>query len=239
MWSISQQLIQNMLAHEQQAADLISTNELIAVAVDAQGIKLNLTRASQMASLINSICPKYGITTWDILEEFLATVLHESDCFRRKTESTNYTHEEVILRTWPTRFKNLAAANLYVRQPEKLANFVYGGRLGNVQPGDGFAFRGCGYIQMTGRSICTEYWNYKRSTDPQNTPATVEDTVLKIRTDDGWALDSSCWTYCISKKLIKASIDDRFLDVTKAINGGTIGLPERQRYYKLIKQLRA
>jgi len=87
---------------------------------------------------------------------FMASIAVESNGLRATVENMNYTTAAQIRKTWPSRFKSLAAAQPYVRQPEKLANLVYGKRLGNNQPGDGWKYRGGSLMQTTGRA------NYKK-----------------------------------------------------------------------------
>ncbi|MBU6156180.1 MAG: peptidoglycan-binding protein [Alphaproteobacteria bacterium] len=84
---------------------------------------------------------------------FLAQVGHESDGLTCREERLSYSAEG-LMKTWPSRFPTLETARKYARKPEALAEFVYGGRadLGNTQDGDGYRFRGRGYIQLTGRS---------------------------------------------------------------------------------------
>jgi putative chitinase len=89
----------------------------------------------------------------------LASAHHETGgAMIPRVENLNYTTAARIRKVWPTRFASEAAAAPYVRDPERLANYVYGGRLGNSQPGDGWRFRGMGLIQATGRD------NAKRAT---------------------------------------------------------------------------
>ncbi|WP_273794713.1 chitinase [Brucella intermedia] len=83
----------------------------------------------------------------------LATAFHETGGkIQPVRENMNYTTAAQIRKTWPSRFKNNAAAEPYVRQPQKLANEVYGGRLGNTEPNDGWFYRGDGLPQITGKS---------------------------------------------------------------------------------------
>lgn len=85
------------------------------------------------------------------LAYIMATAHHETGgAFGPRVENLNYTSASRIRAVWPTRF-TLATALDYVRQPQKLANKVYGGRLGNVRPNDGWTYRGRGLAQITGR----------------------------------------------------------------------------------------
>ncbi|UVM23815.1 glycoside hydrolase family 19 protein [Pseudomonas wadenswilerensis] len=81
---------------------------------------------------------------------FLAQIGHESGQLRNLVENLNYS-AEALVRTWPSRFTATSAA-VCARQPEKIANIVYSGRMGNTRPGDGWRYRGRGLIQLTGRS---------------------------------------------------------------------------------------
>lgn len=87
------------------------------------------------------------------LAYILASAYHEvGSSLQPISENLNYTAER-IRQVWPTRFASVSAAQPYARNPQKLANRVYGGRLGNGNEasGDGWRFRGRGYIQITGR----------------------------------------------------------------------------------------
>ena len=89
------------------------------------------------------------------LQYFLAQLGHESNGLTNREENLNYSAAR-LMEIWPNRFPTLDVAKQYERNPEKLANFVYGGRMGNVNPGDGYRFRGRGYIQLTGRETYRE-----------------------------------------------------------------------------------
>lgn len=188
-------------------------------------------RAALIAGFINDICPKYLINTPERLQIFVAQIAHESGEFSIKTESMNYTHAQRIVDIWPTRF-NLTGtggkknANDYVGNAEKLGNEVYANRMGNGDPasGDGFRFRGGGFLQLTGRESYQKYADY--------IVQDISDTATKVRTTDDGALDSACWEYAIDKKLI---YETDFVLITKRINGGLIGLAERRAYYEKAK----
>ncbi|PWL18811.1 chitinase [Falsochrobactrum shanghaiense] len=87
----------------------------------------------------------------------LATAFHETGGkMQPLRENMNYTTAAQIKKTWPSRFSTVAAAQPYVRNPQALANKVYGGRMGNIGANDGWRFRGRGLVQITGRD------NYKK-----------------------------------------------------------------------------
>lgn len=209
---------------------LLITGEQLKLIVPA----LTPDRAAIIAGYINTICPGYGINTKDILEEFLATVIHESGGFRIKEENLNYTTSERLRSIWPSHFKTIELAAAYCKNPAKLANYIYGSTaiaksLGNTNPNDGYAFRGAGFIQLTGRYAATSYAKYKSSNNP-------EDIMNLVRTDDKWAMDSACWVFAVLKKLIPHAINDDFTLITKRINGGLIGLQDRVYYLNRIKK---
>lgn len=188
---------------------------------------LSPARADQMAGLLNTVCPRYGINTPDIFHEFLAQVLHESGEFRAKVENMNYSAERICT-VWPSRFKTVEAARPFARNPVALANEVYGGRMGNNQQGHGWRFRGGGFIGLTGLSMYSAYAQYL------NMP--VEKVAELVRTDDMYALDSACWFFSVHKKLNDEAERDEQDKITKAINGGFIGKKSRDEYYELCKK---
>jgi putative chitinase len=94
--------------------------------------------------------PIYGaITSRDRLADFLAQTANETGGYRVFVENLNYS-AEALRRTWPTRFDAASAAE-YARKPEQIAAKVYGDRMGNLTPAEGWAFRGRGMLQLTGR----------------------------------------------------------------------------------------
>lgn len=150
---------------------------------------------------------------------------HESQHFRRLSENLFYTTASRIRAVWPSRFRTEAAAEPFTRNPEKLAEKVYGGRrdLGNDQPGDGFRFRGRGYLQLTGRANYREFGGLigvDLLADPEKA----------AEPETAWLL-AAC--YMATRKLQRRSVfewaDRNDLEkVTKAINGGLNGLDDRR-----------
>lgn len=180
-------------------------------------------RCEEMADLLNELGTKYGVTTKDVFHELLANLLQESGEFNHKRENMSYSAKRMMA-VWPSRFKTLASAEPYAHNPVKLANLVYGGRMGNTMPNDGWDFRGGGFIGLTGREVYTKYAHYAGY---DNVVSCAED----VRNSDRAALDSAYWFFCVLKNLeAKAEADD-FIGIVKSINGGLIGLKDRQYYY--------
>lgn len=113
-------------------------------------------RASTWLDPINAALDRWGIDTPARVAHFLAQVGVESGGLARVEENLSYSAER-LMTVWPSRFKTLAAAQAYARNPEALANKVYGGRMGSTQPGDGWRYRGRGLKQLTGRNNYKEY----------------------------------------------------------------------------------
>lgn len=190
---------------------------------------LSLDRSTRIADLINLCAPHYGMYNYDVLHEFIANVAHESGGFRYKEEGLSYS-AEAILRTWPSRFKTIDEAKPYARNPQKLANKVYGGRMGNTGANDGWLYRGAGFIQLTGKDMFLSYQKYVHFD-------TLHELADALRTDDYWAMDSAMWLFSVEKKLIQLAKDDKFETIVRRINGGIIGLTDRQAYYERAKKV--
>jgi len=197
---------------------------------------LKAERATTLAELISKVCPKYGIDNPARLQAFIAQIAHESGEFSIKTESMNYTTPERIVAIWPSRFNLTGAdgkanAHDYIRNSEKLANKVYSNRMGNGAPetGDGYRYRGGGFMQLTGKESYDAYAKYIGKD--------VGETSDLVHNTDEYALDSACWEYAIDKKLNDEADAKDFVTITKRINGGTIGLTERLKYYKQAQQV--
>lgn len=165
----------------------------------------------------------------DSLEFFLANILHESGNFTIKSENMNYKTPERLIAVWPSRF-NKNNAPQYINNPSKLANFVYNGRMGNVQPNDGFNFRGGGFAQITGRDAYTAYTTYLNRRDL--TKRTIAEVSTLVMTDVYWAMDSAFWFFIHFKDLV--GVTD-FRTVVKRWNGGFIGMEDRLKQLAIVQ----
>lgn len=197
--------------------------------------KMSADKADILAYLHNKICPEYGIDTPDIFHELYANELAESGEFTVFEENLNY-RAITLTKTWKTRFPTIESAQPYAHNPKKLAEKVYDNRkdLGNDQPGDGWALRGSGPIQNTGKLNMTAFTNYYNA--KFGTTFTAYEIAEKLRNDLEMGVHSACWLFAISKKLIPMAIDDNFKAIVKRINGAYTGMEKRTGYYELCKK---
>jgi len=159
---------------------------------------------------------------------FVAQIAHESGEFNFVKENLNY-GAAGLMNTFKKYFPDQEIANQYQRQPEKIANRVYANRMGNgdEDSGDGYRFCGRGLIQLTGRNNYTKFAN--------DLGISVEDTVAYLETPAG-AVSSAGW-FWDQNNLNQYCDSGDFVMLTKRINGGTIGIEDRQEKYKLALQL--
>jgi len=175
---------------------------------------------------LNKAMPKYGITTPQRIASFISQCAHESRDFTALEENLNYSEKAlnaVFGRYFGPGKRNAAE---YARNPEKIANYVYMDEfrrspLGNVKEGDGWRFRGRGLKQLTGRS------NYERFAKDYD--ITAEEAAEWLETKEG-ALTSALW-FWDKNGLNELADTGNVAKVTKRINGGDIGLEDRQRRY--------
>jgi len=170
---------------------------------------------------LNKILPDYDITTPQRVAAFLAQTAHESASYTALHENLNYTAQS-LCRVWPHYF-NTGNAEDYAHNPEKIANRAYAGRMGNgpESSGDGWRFCGRGLLQVTGRS------NYQALAD--SLEMTIDDVPDFLKTFEG-AVQSACWFWESNNLNCYADTGD-FVTMTRKINGGTLGLDDRQHRY--------
>jgi putative chitinase len=176
---------------------------------------------------------KFELNTPLRLAHFLAQAGHESGGFKAVNENLNY-GAKGLLGIFKKYFPTEEKAKLYERKPEKIANLVYGARMGNgpEASGEGYKFRGRGYIQLTGKD------NYK-AFDAVVAESIVDNPDL-VATK--YPLLSAAWFFHkngLHKIADQGATDAVVTSVTKRVNGGTIGLPDRikhfKEYYNLLK----
>ena len=168
---------------------------------------------------LESTFAKYDISSPQRQSSFIGQCAHESGNFRILEENLNYSAAR-LMAVWPSRFPSLDVAEQYANNPEKLANYVYAGRLGNgnEESGDGWRYYGRGVIQLTGKdnyANCGSGLGVDLVGDP--------DRLL----DPQYAALSAGWFW--NKKGLNdlADIAD-YTTMTKRINGGLIGLDDRK-----------
>lgn len=195
----------------------------------------NLNRALNPAIMgeVFSIVEKFNITNHLRLSHFLSQCAHESGNFKALTENLNYSADG-LLKIFPKYFKDKATADVYARKPEKIGSRVYANRMGNGDEasGDGFKFRGRGYIQLTGKD------NYKQfgafiGEDLVANPDLVA-TKYPLTSAAFFFNKNGLWAICD-----KGDTPDVVLAVTKRVNGGTHGLDDRQKKFEMFNSLLA
>lgn len=169
------------------------------------------------------VIDRFEINTPVRLSHFLGQCHHESGGFRHVFENLNYS-AEALLKTFPKRFKDLIDAQFYVGRPMHIADRIYANRNGNGSntSGDGWRYRGRGYIQLTGKKNYAAFDKYV----PENM---LEDPDL-VATK--YPLLSAGWFWHASNinALVKDSISDYIIrSVTLRVNGGTHGLDNRKK----------
>ena len=165
---------------------------------------------------------------------FLAQIMHETGGLTKLVENLSYSTER-LPQVWPSRFlpKGPLDPKEYARNPEKLGNAVYGNRkeLGNLSEGDGFKFRGRSALQTTGKANYAVVTKIVKKYNPDAPDFVVDPD--KIATVE-WCIKSAAANWEANNCNSAADADDITL-VTKRVNGGTIGLPERKKDLAKIK----
>jgi len=204
--------------------------------VPVGGLKLDKLKGhipDSVIAMIPDTAAKFQINTPLRLAHFLAQCGHESGGFKVTQENLNYSAKGlagIFKKYFPTE----AVATPYARQPQKIANKVYANRManGSEASGDGYKFRGRGYIQLTGRDNYTQFGK-AIGEDIANNPDVVS---------SNYALLSAAWFWSKNglNKLADGGAGDTVVtSITKRVNGGTIGLPDRIKHFKEYYQLLA
>lgn len=174
---------------------------------------------------------KFNITTPLRLAHFLSQCAHESGNFTAVKENLNYSAQG-LKKIFPKYFPGTLNES-YAKKPDKIANRVYGNRMGNGNEasGDGYKYSGRGYIMLTGKNNYTEFDKYVDD-DILNNPGLVA-TKYPLMSAAFFFQKNNLWTICDKGSDLKT-----ITTLSKRINGGTIGLSERikefNNFYKLL-----
>jgi putative chitinase len=193
------------------------------------GLKLDTLKGhipDSVIAMIPEVASKFEINTPLRLAHFLAQCGHESGGFKLTKENLNYSAKGLngIFKKY---FPTLESAVPYERKPEKIANKVYGGRMGNgaEASGEGWKFHGRGFIQLTGKD------NYTAFTKSIGEDCIANPDLVASK----YALASAAWFFNkngLHKMADGGATDAVVTSITKRVNGGTIGLPDRIKHFK-------
>ncbi len=195
---------------------------------------------NQAEQQIINIAELLGITDKLELCHLLAQCNYESANFIKLVESFNYSPSG-LMATWNNRFDTKLANELgrtqeHPAKQREIANLVYNGRMGNrIGTDDGYNYRGRGFIQVTGRENYTKFNTWKEPELAKNYACDVVSSPALLEHEDVAAL-SAIW-FWLTNNIGELAKNDDVLAVTKKINGGIIGLSERQEltnHYKSI-----
>lgn len=206
----------------------------------AAGVKANV--AETWLPFVQQACERYQINTKNQEAAFIAQCAHESGGFTMLEENLNY-RASTMAACWPARFgvknpdgtwakdaKGARVPNKFAqaleRKPEMIANVVYASRMGNgpTESGEGWKYRGRGLKQLTGKD------NYTRCGQAIEANLVAEPDLL---INPKYAALSAAWFWSVNKCGALAESGD-FVGLTKKINGGTIGLEDREKRYRAV-----
>jgi putative chitinase len=233
-WQIDNDLAADGIVGEGTWNKMFGSQQVIAepapvVSTSFTGLNLEKLRGHIPEAVIAQIpdtAKKFEINTPLRLAHFLAQCGHESGGFRATQENLNYSASG-LKGIFGKYFKESGLAEAYQRNPQKIASRVYGGRMGNgpESTGDGYKFRGRGYIQLTGKDNYTAFGK-----------AINEDmTANPDKVASHYALLSAAWFFNkngLHKIADQGSTDAVVTSITKRVNGGTIGLADRIKHFK-------
>lgn len=208
-----------------------------------------LVTLEQLARLAPQMRPTYReafrlgqavLDRWEIsasplrVAHFLAQVLHESQALTVEYENLSYSAARLVA-VWPGRFRPHGPLDPagYARNPRRLANLVYGERMGNERPDDGYTYRGRGMLQLTGKASYARATALLRAHAAGSGAATVPDFVARPEAvlDPQWCLEVAAATWC-DKGCNELADDDDLGQLTRRINGAGNGLAERGELFR-------
>jgi putative chitinase len=178
---------------------------------------------AEWVDALNETFSRFNLTTNNQKAMFIGQCSHECGNFRILEENLNY-RAATLMKLWPKRFPTQEIANAYEKNPKKIANNVYSNRMGNrdESSGDGYRFRGRGCIQLTGHA------NYFHCGKALGVDFVMEPDLVAT---PKYAALSAGWFWSTHNCNAPADALD-FVKVTKIINGGTIGLADREKHVR-------
>jgi putative chitinase len=192
--------------------------------------KLILKLPLSVTGELDDVIKKYSINSPLRLSHFLSQAAHESNNFNAIRENLNYSAEG-LLKVFPKYFsKDTAMA--CARQPEKIANIVYSNRLGNSdrQSGQGWKYRGRGFIQLTGMVNYEAFGKYIEDNILDNPDLVATKYPLSSA---GWFFEKKgLWKICDEGDDVET-----IRKVTKMVNGGYNGLQDRINKFEVFNLL--
>ena len=173
--------------------------------------ELDPIRVGNLVTSFNHLCPKYGITDAEGFREVFSMMAIKSNFFTELEENLDYQNPQRLLQLWPDDFKTIPDAMGYTENPRALAEKVYMGKFGNFIKGDGYRFRGRGFIKLVGRDSYQSYSNYK--------DISISDTIYRLSESDGYNVDVSLWLYKYSAMDMNLQAEDflSMFELTKQI----------------------
>ena len=201
---------------------MIDKEDLVAAGLCSPEVAMRWTPA------LNETMERFDISNKYRIAAFLSQVAHESGGFKFVVENLNYS-ADALLRVFPKYFPTPEIANAYARQPERIANRAYANRMGNGDEasGDGWAYRGRGLIQLTGKN------NYASFSLQMDNNCLVEPDIVA---EPKLAALSAGW-YWNSRNINPVADTDDVKEVTRLVNGGYNGLADREAKYEKLMQI--
>ena len=176
---------------------------------------------AQWVDALNDTFERFNISTPRQKAAFIGQCGHECGNFKILEENLNY-RAATLMKLWPKRFPTLEVANAYAGNPKKIANMVYASRMGNrdESSGDGYRFRGRGCIQLTGHA------NYFHAGQALGSDFVADPDLVGT---PKYAALTAGWFWSTHNCNNLAEAAD-WINLTKKINGGTIGLDDRVKH---------
>jgi putative chitinase len=189
-------------------------------------VELSVSTKIEKVRIILEQAQKFGITDKNDVAIFLAIIFYNTKFLQELDENFNYSAER-LQQIWPTRFQSLSDAQKVAGKPEAIADSIYGGRMGNTKPGDGYKYRGRGYLTITGRN------SYKMVGIQLNVDLEADPDKLLDPTNDARAA-----AYLFARETEGARNAGKLdlLTAIRTLNGGINGLSEMQSISERIQK---